>query len=155
MHFAERLREHKNVCKCEMSSDMSTDTIRMRSIYGAFLSYHRAGSRVLKSVKATAYRLAAPQRSYSFIGHVLFFLPRHPSTLRLAGTRYSRVTVKLSFQHSLVFGESPRPLLVSYRSPSNARTEALPYDKKKYGARRNIFFFFAVVFQLCNFDSIH
>lgn len=76
MHFAERLREHKKVCKYEMSSDLSADMIRMRSIYGPFLLYHRAGTRVLKSVKATAYRLAAPQRSYSFIGHVLFFFYR-------------------------------------------------------------------------------
>lgn len=52
---------------------------------------------MLKGMKAATYRLPVPVRSYGSIGRVLFlFPPRRRSTLRLAGSRYYRVTVKLS-----------------------------------------------------------
>lgn len=82
----------------------------------------------------------------------LFFLPRHPSMFRLAGTRYSRVTVKLSFQHSLVFGESPRPLLVSYRSSPNTRTATL--QQKKYSAWQKIIFYLCYFAHIISIQSI-
>lgn len=80
-------------------------------------------------MKATAYQTqTAPRRSYGapLVMSFFFFSLRHRSTSRLAGTRYSRVTVKLS-----VFLAQPRiwgiPSTVRFaanRFSSNTKSDA-------------------------------
>lgn len=96
-------------------------------------------------MKAAAYRLSVLDGCTAPLVVSSFFPPRHRSTLRLAGTRYSRVTVKLS-----VLLTQPR----IWGDPSTVRSSAIdpcpileretgrPPPTSEYGARKDIFLLF-------------
>lgn len=107
-----------------------------------------AGSRVLKSMKAMAYRLVATRRSYSFIGHVLFFsttsslhapigwypiLPCH-GKIKRAFSAASYLGNPLAHHSSTI---DPRPI---------PEPKAFLHDKTVWRATRNMFSFGAAIF---------
>lgn len=107
---------------------------------------------MLKAMKATAYQPTARSVQLHWSCPLFFFPPRHRFTLRLAGTRYSCVTVKLSvlLARPRIWG-IPTTTVGSPAIDPITGPKAFPHDGTVWRAARNIFSFFIAIYYSCNY----